>query len=187
MYNESLNSPGYWFQGIFKNLGEDDSDESWVGPCIYNGSDGELIWSGGLMFHNNPHDFRISNVNGEDLMTVIINQEAVVMNNNYTIRSRHTPQPDNFPLNGHEFNFVDNGTRALVIENNKVTCTREESKKVGFDGECIAKFQGFAEMDVTQEGWPFSFQWNSYGHIGLDEATLTDQKIENLCKGWDNV
>lgn len=187
MHNAALNSRGYWFVSPFRNLEGDQANESFVGPCIFDGANGELIWSGGLMFDTNVDDFRLSNVNGEMRMTLMANNEAVILNDDYTVRLAHAPVPKGH-LNTHDLNFIENGTRVLINKYGRQKASKEESKVVGFDGECDTRFGGFAELDVTKEDWPAVIDWNSYGRIGIDESTNTADPIEDLCTdGWDNM
>ena len=189
MHHEDLNSPGYWFTAPYKALDQDQSDRSWVGPCIYDGKNGELIWSGGLMFdRGNIEDFRISNVKGEYLMTMMAQGRAqgIVLDSDYTIRKAFKFSKHGGGLNTHEFNFIENGTRTIYLNGGQRKASRKESKKVGFNGECSANYDGFSVLDVTKDDWPHVFDWDSYGKIGLDESTLTAGSPAGRCTGgWD--
>lgn len=131
----------------------------------------------------NIEDFRMSNVNGENLMTLMDQGrgEGIIFDNHYEIRD--VIHMDHF--NSHEFNFVENGTRTLVIKGNHKQATEEMSKKVGYHGRCGAAFDGFQELDVTNNYEP-TFDWSSWDWIGLDESTLTEGSVNNRCGGnWD--
>ncbi|KAI6810177.1 hypothetical protein KC331_g9214 [Hortaea werneckii] len=157
MYDPELNSPGCWFVAPYAGLNGEQSDQSWIGPFIYDGRNAELIWSGAAMFNSNVADFRISNVNGEPLITLFANNGINVLNNDFTMRMHLNPEEEG-RLNTHELSF-----------------------DMGYSGECIADFDGFHELDVTRDGWPRVYDWSSYNRIGLNESTL----IPAQCKGWD--
>lgn len=183
MYNEALLAPGYWFVGPYRILDQTTFGHGWVGAHIYD-QRGELVWSGKDMFSKgNIEDFRISNVDGEFLMTLMDQgrHEIIVMDNQYKIRKQ-------IPIkhfNSHELNFIQNGTRALVVKNHPQYATKKMSKAVGFDGECHAGFDGFWELDVTNN-YEHTFEWESWGRIGLEESTLTEQSVEKRCThNWD--
>ena len=136
----------------------------------------------------NIEDFRLSNVNGEHLMTMMAQGrgQAVVVDNDYTIREAHSLNGPGKGLNTHELHFVEDGTRTIYITGRKEKASRAESKRIGFDGECVCHYDGFAELDVTKEDWPRVFEWSSYGNIGLEESTLTAGSPVGRCTGgWD--
>lgn len=108
----------------------------------------------------------------------------MVLNNDYSIH-RAVSLETKGPLNTHELNFVDNGTRAIFLKNGIRRASSTESESVGYDGECITRFDGFRELDVTQDDWPIVFEWTSFGRVGLEESTYLYGSIENRCKGWD--
>ncbi|KAI7343063.1 hypothetical protein KC320_g9353 [Hortaea werneckii] len=118
MYDPELNSPGCWFVAPYAGLNGEQSDQSWIGPFIYDGRNAELIWSGAAMFNSNVADFRISNVNGEPLITLFANNGINVLNNDFTMRMHLNPEEEG-RLNTHELSFVDNGTRAIFIKNGR--------------------------------------------------------------------
>lgn len=168
MRDPESNSPGHWFVAPYRGFGGQQSDQAWVGPFIYDGQTGELIWSGAAAFNSNVADFRISNVNGEKLMTFFTwSNQLVVVNTDYTVRQ--TLAPERF--NKHEFHVVENGTRALIVRSNGRSMSPEESQKVGLEGEVRIASDGIAELDVTKDGWPSVFEWNSKGQIDVDEST----------------
>ena len=186
-YHPELVSPGYWFVAPYKALDQDQADRSWVGPHIYDGRTGELVWSGALSFtfsKGNVEDFRISNVRGEYLMTLMSQNrgEGIILDSNYEIKDVLVVDK---PINTHELNFVENGTRALIVtSHNKMKATKEMSKAIGYDGECSCAFDGIMEYDTST--WKPVFDWRSFGKIGLDESTLTGAPVEKRCDGnWD--
>lgn len=90
--------------------------------------------------------------------------------------------PEN--VNTHEFNFVDGGKRVLVIKNDEREASREQSEEIGFDGNCVAKYEHFQELDT--ESWEVVFDWDSMDHVRLNESTLTEEEdLEDRCSGWD--
>lgn len=184
MHRPELNSPGYWFVAPYRGLNGEQCDETWVGPHIYDGTNGELVWTGGPIFQHNVEDFRISNVNGEELMTLFAYDKAHVLNNDYTIGMALDIE-DQGTLNTHELNFVDNGTRVLFLRNGQEKVSRDESKSIGYHGECAVSFDGFSELDVTNSGWPEVFDWKSHGKIELKESTFVDGSAADRCGGWD--
>ncbi|KAK3714801.1 hypothetical protein LTR37_007536 [Vermiconidia calcicola] len=190
VYHEDLIAPGYWFVAPYKALNQLDADRSWVGPHIYHGKTGELVWSGSLSYFfskGNVEDFRMSNVRGKNMMTLMSQGkgQGVILNNNYKIAE--TLQVDNpGSVNTHEFHFVENGTRALVIKSHRQKATKEMSKAVGYDGECDCQFDGFEEYDTTT--WKSTFDWRSFGKVGLDESSLTGPPVAQRCRnGWDFI
>lgn len=188
VYHKDLVSPGYWFVAPYKALDQDQADRSWVGPHIYDGLTGELVWSGSLSFEfsrGNVEDFRVSNVNGDYQMTLMSQAlgKGVILDSSYQIVDK-VQIDDQHGINTHEFNFIENGTRALVIKTRKGDASKEESEKVGFDGECHCSYDGFEERDTAT--WESTFRFRSEGVIGLDESTLTYGSIQNKCNGrWD--
>jgi hypothetical protein len=195
-------SPGYWFVAPYAHLEQTDYN-SWNGPHIYD-QDGELVWSGVAMFnHLNIYDFRLAEVNGSMVPTLIFTEHAngLILDDGYNIRNtvdmfgmdlpqwlldqighRHT-------TNMHDFNVIDNGKRAVMLTKVYENATRAESKAVGFDGECTAKWQGFKEVDVATS--EILFEWNSHGQILLEESTYKKGPLEEMCSGnagpggWD--
>ena len=183
-YHEDLLAPGYWFVGPYRILDQKNFGHGWVGAHIYD-QKGELIWSGKDMFSKgNIEDFRVSNVNGEYLMTLMDQGrgDIIVFDNHYEIRDKISL--DHF--NSHELNYVENGTRALIVRGGGRDSTKEMAKAIGWDGTCHAAFDKFAELDVTNN-YETLFEWDSFGKIGLDESTLTEASVEKRCGhgNWD--
>jgi hypothetical protein len=91
--------------------------------------------------------------------------------------------------NMHEFNVFDNGSRALILTHIDTNTTKELSQAVGFDGPCLAKYQGFREVRIdSNDAQKVVFEWDASHHIGLDEATYRkyDGSVEQQCtRGWD--
>ena len=118
-------------------------------------------------------------------MTLMAHSNALILNNDYTIRKSINLNKGR-GMNTHELNFVENGTRVLYLDGGRQMASREESRRIGFEGECAANFDGFSEVDVTNdEDWQQKFSWQSHGRIGLEESTLTAGLPEGRCDGWD--
>jgi hypothetical protein len=110
--------------------------------------------------------------------------QAVVLGSDYQIE--HTLQVDApARVNTHELNFVENGTRALVIKSHRQEGTKEMSKAIGYDGKCVGQFDGFEEYDTRT--WKSVFDWRSFGKVGFDESSLTAKPVEKRCNGWDFI
>lgn len=137
------------------------------------------------MFDNrNVEDFRLSNVKGETLMTLIYQHTGagIIMNaSGEVLEEMQIDDASN--VNTHEFHFVENGRRALVIKNDWREASLDESRGIGFDGQCVANFEHFLELDT--ETWETVFDWDSMDHVHLNESTLTEGSVEDRCSGWD--
>jgi hypothetical protein len=192
VYDKDALAPGYWFFGPYETLNMDDElGNGWIGPHIYD-DDGTLIWSGAPMFDNgNIEDFRISNVGGEEMMTLMDQRhgKGVFMNNHYQeVDRKEAKGPDGKGgFNSHEFHFVDGGTKALVVWSVAKTYNASETMEMlGVDMPCQVACDGINEFDVAT--WESSFSWSSCDHIGLDESTYKTDFIPKMCNGkWDYV
>ena len=135
-------------------------------------------------------DFRISNIKGEDVMTLTDWDEGrgIIVDSSYQIRDAMVFDRDE-PVNGHEFNFVENGTRALIINNEWGRATVPMAEKIGWHTpDC--KMIGNNILELDTETWKPTFKWRSYEHIGLDESTFEEQSLRKRClssSGWDYV
>ncbi|KXT06355.1 hypothetical protein AC578_9128 [Pseudocercospora eumusae] len=188
MHHPDLVSPGHWFVAPREPLGANEQIGGWIGPTIYDNA-GELVWSGAPKFlKTRVDDFRMSNVAGEQLMTMIWDEHGagVIMNSSYEIvKAREFTKPH--LINMHEFHFVDDGRRAIILRGNRTKAAVEDAKAVGIDDDisCMADFDGFEEFDTTT--WESTFTWGSFGRIGLSESTWQDSRsIKDKCEeGWD--
>ena len=117
---------------------------------------------------------------------------AVIIDDSYNIYHQmhfgsHHLTMNEPKMNMHEFTTVDNGTRALHLFRMPKKASRKNSRVVGYDGECYVDYNGFREMDT--ETWETVFEWDSEGHIGLDESFVTQDPIDQRCgdpdKPWD--
>jgi hypothetical protein len=118
--------------------------------------------------------------------------EATILDQTYTIRKNIALGPEKLSLNQrslnmHEFKTADNGTRALHLTRLPKKASRQNSKVIGYDGNCYVGYDGFEELDVST--WEPTFTWNSEDHIGLDESFVTQQPVEKRCgkrrKAWE--
>ena len=92
------------------------------------------------------------------------------------------------PLPVRFSNVIDGGKRVLMLTKVFENATVEESRTVGFNGNCTAKWQGFKEVDIaTSEP---VFEWSAHGHIDLKESTKKGN-MRKMCNGnlghggWD--
>lgn len=185
--DEAHVSPGYWFVAPLERIDQKTSGHGYIGPHIYDGS-GELVWSGVDVTDGwNVLDFKMSNVRGENRMTFMAHfGDGYIMDTNYTVREKVHLGHLGVSYNAHEFNFIEGGTRALVLDEGKKQATTAQTKAVDWNETCTVVFNGFKELDTTT--WEPVFQWNSDGHIGLEESTYLDGGVKRWCPdkwGWD--
>ena len=166
------------------------SGKGWFGPMIYD-KYGELVWSGSDQFDTaNVMDFRLSDVNGEKLLTMIDRDRSagIIFDNEYELRDmllvvKHAT--DDIGPNAHEFNFVDNGTSLVYLHNEPREAPEEDKRGVGYSGSCIAQYNKISELDATNN-WKSLFEWDSLGNIHLNESTgPDDESQEDRCDTWD--
>ena len=166
---------------------DDEVLDGWIGPAIYDG-EGHLVYSGAPAFDNsNTEDFRVSNVGGKDMLTVMdqTNWRGVLMDLHFVIK-RRIQVIGRGGFNSHDFNFVENGTKALVLYDKGQYRSEEESAMVGFKGRCKVGCNGIAEYDTKT--WEMTFDWTSCGNILLNESTADRGDFDWLCvDGWDYV
>ena len=193
IHDEKALAPGYWFVAPYKDL-KQESYSAWNGPHIYDGH-GELVWSGSPKFqHYNTYDFRATEVEGRQMISLITHKDEAgfIIDETYQVRktvnmtsevsewaAKHL-RPDR-TANMHEFYVMANGTRALMLTKVFEESSVEESKTIGFDGHCAAHWEGFKEIDLTTD--EVLFEWNSHGHIGLDENTNFPRPVNAMCSG----
>lgn len=161
----------------------------WTGPYIYDG-DGDLIWSGSPTFDRyKVWDFRVAEFDGVDMLTGIGHREnaGVIIDNTYEWVKNVPWASDWGGSNMHEFNVVDNGTRALVFtKHDKTRTSQEMAEAVGVHKECSVMGQGVKELDITVDPPRTLFEWWGVDHIGLDETTVIPNDINNACDhDWD--
>lgn len=178
-------SPGYWFIAPYKNLHQKQRGARWVGPYIYDRT-GELIWSGTPVFDRfNIFDFRMVQINGEDMLTAIYKREdaGVILDNSYQIQ-RVVDWPGIYnSSNMHDFTVSSDGQRALVLTKRHHNIS---GSPVDIQGECYVHSNGLRELDISGSTPKTLFSWNATDHIGLDETTYGTRKMEKQCRtGWD--
>ena len=181
-------SEGYWFIAAKPSLDRTiGSGDGWWGPAIYDGN-GELIWSGADQLDTpNVMDFRMSDVDGEDMMTMLDRDRAdgVIIDNHFEIRDIFLIDTDKEHVNAHELNYVEDGKSVLLLRNDKRNAPQDERDSVGYKGdECRANYMSFFELDATNN-YETLFEWHGYGHIRLNESTMLDNDIENRCNTYD--
>jgi hypothetical protein len=189
IYDEDALAPGYWFVAPYKDL-KQVSYSAWNGPHIYDGN-GELIWSGSPMFqHYNTYDFRATEYDGRHMASLIthVDEAGFIFDSTYQVQktvnmTSNVPDwaadklRDERTANMHEFYVIANGSRVLMLTKVFEHTSVEESKTIGFNGNCTAKWEGFKEVDLATG--EVLFEWNSHGHIGLDEGTI--EPVNLLC------
>lgn len=185
VHDEKSVAPGYWFLAPYEDLNQEGHGSPWVGPYIYD-RNGDLIWSGIPDFKRfNVFDFHVSQVDGQDMLTLLYphDHQGYVLDNSYNTY-RTIDVSDNGAVNMHEFNVVENGTRALVLSNNFGTPSEDASREIGFNnGVCAASFEGFQEL--TSQNSSSMFRWSAEHHISLKESTYREASIEEMCEGKD--
>lgn len=142
-----------------------------LSSCLQDGS-GELVWSGTPAFNGFIlNDFRVSNVNGEDMLTGIDAKasEGVIMDNHYEVHKTIPITGDNKNrTNRHDFHIVDDGTKSLAMTFSKGDANLGEVLAAGRNAPCGVRFGGFEEYDVnTLER---TFEWSSEGKVFLNES-----------------
>lgn len=187
VHDEKSIAPGHWFLAPYEDLNQEGHGSPWVGPYIYD-RNGDLIWSGIPDFKRfNVFDFHVSEVDGRDMLTLLYPHDhyGYVLDNSYNTY-RKIDVSDNGAVNMHEFNVVENGTRALVLSNNFGNPSEDASREVGFNnGICSAPFEGFQEL--VSHNASSVFRWSAEHHISLTESTYREASIQEMCEGKDGI
>ncbi|KAK5168454.1 uncharacterized protein LTR77_007024 [Saxophila tyrrhenica] len=182
IYDQDALAPGYFFVSTYEWVEQKNEDtRAWIGPHIYD-STGELIWSGAPLFRGyNVNDFRVQTVNGEQVLTGVFKHDAidVMVNSHYDIQNMVVLTKGD--INMHDFNVVENGTRALSMNLHRYEASLEESKAVGCDEPYDVLTSGFKEYDTAT--WEVLFEWNAMDHIPITESYL-ETKCNNR---WDFI
>jgi hypothetical protein len=189
--NQSVLAPGYWFVAFYHGLEQRSPGPDWLGPHIYD-TDGELVWAGGSAFkHWNMFDFGVSLLGDQQRLTLLSNHErtAYILDNNYRVQKTVTLviEGESEP-NMHSFNVLEDGKRALVLSTRLQKTTKESSQRVGYNGSCFVRAEGFREVSLEDPNSQPLFEWNALDWIGLDETTYKsyDGEVESMCgMGWD--
>ena len=152
------------------------------------------VWSGAPVFdHFKAFDIRLANITGVEMLTAIYPHEnsAAIINKHYEIVKKVVHSSSWKYSNMHDFNVVEDGTRALVLtKDSAVKLSREKSKVVGFNGKCLVKGDGLKYLDITTLPPKILVEWNGTDHIGLDETVVHSKSkpIDLLCTDdakWD--
>ncbi|KAK3696303.1 hypothetical protein LTR37_018039 [Vermiconidia calcicola] len=189
IYNSDLISPGYWFVPSYDFLDQSlENGGKWTAPHIFDET-GELIWSGSYLSQQyDIFDFRVSNVLGEDMLTMLYpkNRSALVLDTHYNIRKTVPIALGEEQVDMHEFHVVDNGTKALYFYDKVYNLTAEQSQAIGFtEWNCPIKDNYIRELDVTND-WETVFDWSLAEHVDLQESSKTANPVEDRCsKNWD--
>lgn len=191
--SQSVLSPGYWFHAFYNGLDQALPGAEWIGPHIYD-AHGDLIWSGGPAFkHWNTFDFGVVQIKNELKLSLLSHhvKKGFILNDRYEVEMvAPLVLNDDEKADMHSFNVIDGGRRALIIHNRPINTTTEVSQhQVGFNGPCLAEYQGFRELDLesTPDFKPL-FEWNAQDWIALNESTYQtyDGTVESMCtQGWD--
>lgn len=172
VYDRDALSPGYWFVSTYEYVEQIESDNrAWLGPHIYD-ERGELVWSGVPLFEGyNLKDFRVSNIDGESMLTgaYLHDHGDVVVNSNYELLKTIQVGDGNATFLGmHDFNTVQDGTRALAMTVNVESALEQESENFLQQEHCEVLYPGFKEFDTAT--WEETFSWASRGHVHLNES-----------------
>lgn len=191
VYDRDALQPGYyWFIGPYASLDQVDFP-LWNGPHIYD-SNGELIWSGApFVKYVNTFDFRMSEVNGQQMLSFVWPKNRQgngwILDNTYQLHTIVDMVGNHSRWNMHEFNLIDDGTRALMGFPQDYSATRVNNEN--YTGPCKIGWQGFKEVDVnTGEVY---FEFNTQGHIDPAESNYVPKSVktntwEDKCAtDWD--
>lgn len=167
------------------------SGEGWPGPVIYDNA-GDVVWSGTAQLDSTDvNDFRLSNVGGQLVPTLYDRNRrlGLIFDDRYRIRQilEVVKKGVGEGVNAHEFKFVENGTKVLVIMDRRQRATERDKQAIGFDGDaCWVEYNKLVELDVKTGD--VTFQFDPRGRIGLEESSVyhAGRNITNYCRaGWD--
>ncbi|KAK5165063.1 uncharacterized protein LTR77_009160 [Saxophila tyrrhenica] len=188
VYDEAALAPGYWFVGPYLDRNKGDApDDGYVGPHIYD-QDGSLIWSPVELEPTwnirRVEAFTLSQVDMgtgggvESMLTAndMRKGKAMILDNHYQLR-RHDWANGGWMANSHELNFVDDGTKALIVfSRTGHKSPQEQLDAAGIEEQCKVSCNGIAEYDAKT--WERGWTWSSCeghegkGHIDLEESQL---------------
>ena len=161
-----------------------------IGPAIYESITGDLVWHGAPTFEShNVEGFTQSNVRGEILLTIGhgIDQVGVIMNRNYTVREQVPQTKTGRSMNTHEWRFLDNGTRSLVLHTFKEPDeSGVQAQSVGLAGSCKVHVDKLVELDTAT--WETTFEWNPLEHgVFINETFFNQEIVSKRCNsnGFD--
>ena len=159
-----------------------DNDKAYVAPHIYD-TNGELIWSGAALFNRyDTFTFKVSHVLGKDMLTALHPKDGrgVIMDDDYEILYEIPVGVQGVNTNMHDFQVVDNGTKALFLTVEK-TDTLRNARQVGYTGgPCKINFNGIHERDI--ETGDTTFLWSTKDHIALEESTMYKDEPAEICE-----
>lgn len=188
MHNEDQLSPGYWFTAIYEDLTAKVSTKRYIGPGIYD-SNGHLIWSAaGTLDHADVFDFRVTQFQGAPCISLISLHSGTgyVLDSQYQVIRRFRMGKFGSTMNMHEFNIVENGSRALTLHRNLTYASRAQTKELGVHGKCSIAAHFLRESDITGNASRTIFEWHMLDHIPLSESTNLNDTVDVICKhNWD--
>ncbi|KAJ5752976.1 hypothetical protein N7520_009893 [Penicillium odoratum] len=195
-YDRSAIAPGYWFTAPYWKHDGDRETGQWVpyqiGPHIFD-QDGALVWAGSQECDNRPSfDFRVIDlarigVSGIEIQKHLAwimsyepyapetNASVMIFDNHYNEVRNITIPSDEF--DGHDFNVIDNGSKALMIRISRDVQTLEDFGQP----EISARIDntGFMELDLLLSPRDTTPQrivdWRARGRVGVDESYVTNK------------
>lgn len=183
MYDESQLAPGYWFLATYGIVEQKDNTKPYVGPLIYDSTNGELVWSGAREFTRYATwNFKVSEFQDASALSLLQPHErqGVIIDDEYFVQ-RHIPVfTSDHHFDVHEFQITDHGDTASWIYSYPAYATNAESLGVGFDGECKVAHKGIIEKNITTD--EVVFEWKSEGKIALNESYEWREDDESLKK-----
>lgn len=139
------------------------------------------MWSGASLFGGyNVKDFKVSNVDGVDMLTGIYNkgQYDVILNDGYGIHKMLHVEAGS-GTNIHAFTTADRGTRSLAMTEDTFVASSDDLQSIGYTDTCRIHSAGFEERDTKT--WQLIFEWFADEHIHYNETFLDVD-----CRGvWD--
>lgn len=158
------------------------NDKAYVAPHIYDG-DGELIWSGAQLFEGyNAFAFRVASIGGKDVLTALEPSEerGLILDDTYQIQDEVHVGEFGKTTNMHDFQIVDNGTRALYL-NHETTENMHNARVAGYTGgPCKVSYNGIEEQDIATG--EITFSWNSFNQIALEESIIWHHSPAEICE-----
>lgn len=112
----------------------------------------------------------------------LYDQAAVILDGHYNEAKRQFIGKADEHANMHEFNLIEDGSRALLFFHNFTQVSKAESATVGFDGRCNVMSHTIEEADTSDwENWKPVFKWNMLDHISVNESTMGRDQIDQKC------
>lgn len=129
------------------------------------------MWNGGReVDYFNVFSLQVTQFNGQNMLSFLqpAESQGVVMNNHYAPVRHVRVGTSGSTGNMHDFQIVDDGTKALYLTNLRKQISRERSRYYDYDGECEVIFAGIQERDLETDR--VLFEWDSDDHIPLSES-----------------